>query len=91
MTNTTQGSIIHFVFDLAGILFIGAVILLLGYLAISWLRAGSRGRPMIVQEIIWTLVPTVIVLGLAVVSEIPRGPEKAQSRVADSQAKIVLR
>jgi membrane protein DedA with SNARE-associated domain len=91
MTNITQDSFVYVVFNLAGILFIGAVILLLGYLSISWLRAGSRGRRVLGQEIIWTLVPALIVLGLAIVSEIPRRPERTEHPIADGQAKVVPR
>jgi len=91
MMNTTQSSFIHYVFNGAGIMFVVAVVLLVGYLAISWVRGGSQRRRLIGQEIVWTLVPALVVLGLLMVSEIPKGPGKAQDRLADGHAKIVSR
>ena len=74
MTNTTQSSFAYFVFNFAGILFLVAVVVLVGHLVSSWLRAGSQGRRIIAQEIIWTLVPALVVMGLALMSDSPGGP-----------------
>jgi membrane protein DedA with SNARE-associated domain len=91
MTNTTQSSFTCFVFNVAGSIFLVAVVVLVGYLVVSWLREGSQGRRVIGQEIIWTLVPALVVVGLAIMSEISRGSEKAQGQLADGRVQASMR
>ena len=91
MTITTQSSFTCFVFNVAGITFLAAAALVVGYLAVSWLREGSQERPIIGQEIIWTLVPALVVVGLVIMSEISRGGEKGQGRLADGRVPASMR
>jgi H+/Cl- antiporter ClcA len=81
MTNTTQG-FCYLVFDAAGVAFLVVVVAFLGYLAFSWFQGGSQGRSVIGQEIIWTLVPALVLVGLAAMSDIPWELGKGQERPA---------
>jgi heme/copper-type cytochrome/quinol oxidase subunit 2 len=91
MTNITQSSFTCFVFNVAGIIFLVAAVLLVGYLVVSWLREGSQRRRIIGQEIIWTLVPALVVAGLVIMSEISRGAEKGQGQLADGRGQASMR
>ena len=91
MTITTQSSFTCFVFNVAGITFLVVAALVVGYLVVSWLREGSQGRRIIGQEIIWTLVPALVVVGLVIMSEISRGGEKGQGRLADGRVPASMR
>ena len=91
MTNTMQSSFTCFVFNVAGIIFLVAAVLLVGYLVVSWLREGSQRRRIIGQEIIWTLVPALVVAGLVIMSEISRGAEKGQGQLADGRGQASMR
>lgn len=57
-----------------------------------WLAAGRPGSPsrkLAGEEFIWTLVPALILLGLTVVGEIPRGWEKVAADPPGGEARAV--
>jgi hypothetical protein len=59
-----------------------------------WLAAGRPGSPsrkLRGEELIWTLVPALVLLGLTVVGEIPRGWGKVVAGPAAGEARALLK
>jgi hypothetical protein len=45
----------------------------LGFLAFGWLHRSPPGRKVTGQELVWSLVPAVVLVWLTVASDLPRG------------------
>ncbi|OGB95296.1 MAG: hypothetical protein A2Z31_05490 [candidate division NC10 bacterium RBG_16_65_8] len=57
-----------------------------------WLSAGRRGSPsrtLTGEELIWTLVPALVLLGLTVAGEIPRGWGKVVAGPAAGEVRVL--
>jgi hypothetical protein len=57
---------------------VGSVLLLvtatcLGFLAIGWLRRSPPGRTFTGQELVWSVVPALVLVWLTMASDLPRG------------------
>jgi asparagine N-glycosylation enzyme membrane subunit Stt3 len=63
----------YLTYVIAGTAFLAAASAILVRLFLAWLRRGSASRELVGQEFVWTLVPTLVFLGLTVLGEIPRG------------------
>jgi len=57
----------------AGTSFLLVVSTVLIWLFLAQVRRGSPSRNLLGQEFIWTLVPALVLVGLTVLGEIPRG------------------
>ncbi len=70
-------SFMYLSYLVVGTVFLAVVICVLIWLCLGRLRRGRSARRLLGQEFVWTLVPALLVVGLTVLSEIPRGWGKA--------------
>ncbi len=67
----------YLAYVVVGVVFLAAVTGVLIWLFLGQFRKGRSSRKPLGQEFVWTLVPVLLVVGLTVLSEIPRGWAKA--------------
>jgi len=83
--------LMYLTYVIAGTVFLVAVSAVLIWLFLAKVRRGSSSRMPLGQEFLWTLVPTLVFVGLTVLGEIPRGWGNfaAGPRDSEIQARLV--
>lgn len=90
MPVSTPSSLMYLAYFAAGTVFLLAMATVLVRIARAGARRGSRSRRLAGEELIWTLVPALVLLGLTVAGEIPRGWGKAVAGPTPGEARAPL-
>jgi hypothetical protein len=73
MGRSGMTSLAYLAYGIVGSLFLLGTAACLGFLAIGWLRRNPPGRTLTGQELVWSLVPALVLVWLTVASDLPRG------------------
>ena len=73
MGRSGMTSLAHLAYGIVGSLFLLVTAACLGFLAIGWLHQSPPGRTLTGQELVWSLVPALVLVWLTVASDLPRG------------------
>jgi hypothetical protein len=73
MGRSGMTSLAYLAFGIVGSLFLLVTAACLGFLAIGWLHRSPPGRKLSGQELVWSLVPALVLVWLTVASDLPRG------------------
>ena len=81
----------HLTYVVVGAVFLVAVCAVVTWLSLAKLRRRGASSTLHGQEFVWTLVPALVVVGLTVLGEIPRGwvTFAAGPRAAEIQSRAV--
>ncbi len=90
MEHPSLASALYLVYFFAVAGFLGATMAVLGRIALARIRGGEPGR-FAGQEAIWTLVPVLVLVGLAMASEIPQGWQKGSQGLVGTAERGVPR
>ena len=83
--------VMYLAYVVAGAGFLLMVSVVLIWLVLAQVRHGSAPRKLFGQEIIWTLVPALVFVGLTVLGEIPRGWVRFAAGTASAEMQVRLR
>ena len=83
--------LMYLAYLVVGAVFFIAVSAVLLWLFLTTLRRRGASSPLLGQEFVWTLVPALVLVGLSVLGEIPRGWVKiaAGPRAAEIQSRAI--
>jgi len=88
MPYLTPVTIAYAAYVVAGVLCLLLIATVLAWLAVEHARGQLPSRRLVRQELIWTLVPALVLVGLTVIGDIPQGLERivAGERVLETRA-----
>ena len=66
-------SLAHLAYGIVGSVSLLVTVGCLGFLAFGWLHRSPPGRTVTGQELVWTLVPALVLVWLTVASDLPSG------------------